>query len=150
MEHVTLNKQMHCRCEWVWVCKSAVWEALLVLLALFQSFFAVMFSFAYSRLIRALLLAFFKWCSRWVWGEGACLRVLCLCHEPLHGQPKEAGGGSVASHGSAVGIASQMDPLLVWQKVLSPRMFLGTPTEADVGSVDDWPLCFLWNVGICC
>lgn len=57
--------------------------------------------------------------------------------------PKKAGGGSVDSHGGVVGLGCQMDPLLVWQKVLSTRMFLGTPTEADVGSVDDWPLCFM-------
>lgn len=45
-----------------------------------------------------------------------------------------------------VGIASQMHPLLVWKKVLSPRMFLGSPTEADVGSVNGWPLfsCFFF------
>lgn len=102
-----------------------------------------MFSLAYSGLIQALLLAFFKWYSQWVQGQGVCLHVLCLCHKPRHGQPKEAGGGSVDSHGGVVGLGCQMDPLLVWQKVLSTRMFLGTPTEADVGSVDDWPLCFM-------
>lgn len=29
-----------------------------------------------------------------------------------------------------------MHPLLVWKKVLSPRMFLGSPKEAGGGSVD--------------
>lgn len=52
-------------------------------------------------------------------------------------------GGNVASHGGAVVIAFQMHALLVWKEVLSPGMFLGTPTEADVGSVDGWPLFFL-------
>lgn len=53
---------------------------LLVLFALFLRFFDFVFLFAYSRLINALLLVFFKWQSVWIWGEGAYLQVLCLCY----------------------------------------------------------------------
>lgn len=62
------------------------------------------------------------------------------------GNPKrlEEGVLPLASHSGVVGIASQMGPLFVWKKVLSPRMFLGTPTEADVGSVDGWPPFFFY------